>query len=69
MNFEVALPSGIRLLVKLMKLVPFKPVVFEVAFEPGDRSIYQHVFIEHGPCAQIFTVPVVRTAVGTGNGK
>lgn len=42
----------------------FKPVVFEVAFESGDKSIYRCVFIEHVPCAQIFPAPVPRDSLG-----
>ena len=44
---------------KSMSLVLFKLVVFEVAFERGDKSVHQHVFIEHVPRAQIFSVPVL----------
>lgn len=52
---------------KSMSPVFFQLVVFEVALERGDKSVHQHVFIEHVPCAQVFTAPVLRMAMGSRN--
>lgn len=67
MNFSSCLLSGIRLLLKSMSPVLFKLRVFEVAFERGDKSVHQHVFIEHVPRAQIFSAPVLRMTMGNRN--
>lgn len=57
-----------RLLVKWMSPIPFKLVVLEVAFERGDKSVYQCIFIEHVPCARIFVASVPGKAVRMGWG-
>ena len=51
---------------KSMSPVLFKLVVFEVAFERGDKSVHQHIFIEHVPHAQIFSSQFLEWQWGTG---
>ena len=54
---------------KSMSPVLFKLVVFEVAFEHGDKSVHQHIFIEHVPHAQIFSAPVLGMEMGNRKEK
>jgi len=46
--------------------VLFSWVVFEVAFERRDKSVYWPMFIEHVPCAPRFAAPVPRMAMRNG---
>lgn len=64
----VNLETRMRLLVKWMSPIPLKLVVFEVAFEGGDKSVYQRIFIGHVPCARIFVASVPGNAVRMGWG-